>query len=319
MIRRLASQKLLWLFLIMVGLMIGYLTFNTYGNWEFALQLRGKKIAAFLLVALVSSISTISFQTLTKNQFLTPGILGLDNLYVMIQTLLFFFAGGITMLGQESTGLFLLNVGIMALLSVLFIGFFLNKHSHELFLLLMVGMIAGTFFSSISSFLQVLMDPNEYDLLQGRLFASFGNINTAHLVTAAGLVLFCSVFFWLATPELDVLHLGKDHAINLGIKLSAFQKWSLLGISVMTGTATALVGPTIFLGFIVATISYQIFDTYRHRELFLGGFFIGAILLIGGQFLVEQIFQLTTTISTIIQFIGGIFFVGKIFSERKRI
>ncbi len=38
----------------------------------------------------------------------------------------------------------------------------------------MSGMILGTLFGSVSTFLQVIMDPNEYDLLQGRLFASFG-------------------------------------------------------------------------------------------------------------------------------------------------
>lgn len=312
------KNKMVWLFLILLVLILFYLTYQTYGNWAFALRLRGKKITAFLLVAVVSSISTIVFQTLTRNQFLTPGILGLDNLYVMIQTLLFFFVGGVTMLSQETTGLFLVNIGIMAVLSVLFIGFFMDKHSGELFLLLMVGMIAGTFFSSISSFLQVIMDPNEYDLLQGRLFASFSNVPSQHLLMAAVLIFGCSLFFWLVSPELDVLHLGRDHAVNLGISLAAFQKWCLLGVAVMTGTATALVGPTIFLGFIVATLSYQVFQTFHHRQLFIGGFLIGSILLIGGQFLVEQVFQWTTTISTIIQFIGGIFFIGKILSERKR-
>ncbi|KAF1301226.1 MULTISPECIES: iron chelate uptake ABC transporter family permease subunit [Enterococcus] len=312
------KNKMVWLFLILLVLILFYLTYQTYGNWAFALRLRGKKITAFLLVAVVSSISTIVFQTLTRNQFLTPGILGLDNLYVMIQTLLFFFVGGVTMLSQETTSLFLVNIGIMAVLSVLFIGFFMDKHSGELFLLLMVGMIAGTFFSSISSFLQVIMDPNEYDLLQGRLFASFSNVPSQHLLMAAVLIFGCSLFFWLVSPELDVLHLGRDHAVNLGISLAAFQKWCLLGVAVMTGTATALVGPTIFLGFIVATLSYQVFQTFHHRQLFIGGFLIGSILLIGGQFLVEQVFQWTTTISTIIQFIGGIFFIGKILSERKR-
>ena len=51
-----------------------YLTYNTYGNFAFAFALRGKKILAFILVALATSVSTISFQTLTRNQFLTPGI-----------------------------------------------------------------------------------------------------------------------------------------------------------------------------------------------------------------------------------------------------
>ena len=282
-----------------------YLTYNTYGNFAFAFALRGKKILAFILVALATSVSTISFQTLTRNQFLTPGILGLDNFYILIQTLLFFFIGGVTMLSQESIWMFLANILLMSLFSVLF-------------LLLMVVMVAGTLFSSLSTFLQVLMDPNEYDLLQGRLFASFGNVNHQHLLLSTVIILLATFHLWRVSPELNILLLGIDPAKNLGINIHLFQKKTLCSIVILTGTATALVGPTIFLGFIVATISYRLFYTYRHQQLFLGSFLIGVLLLISGQFLVEQVFQWKTTISVVIQFSGGIFFVGKIIAERKQ-
>ena len=295
-----------------------YLTYNTYGNFAFAFALRGQKILAFILVALATSVSTISFQTLTRNQFLTPGILGLDNFYILIQTLLFFFIGGVTMLSQESIWMFLANILLMSLFSVLFLLYFMEKATGNLFLLLMVGMVAGTLFSSLSTFLQVLMDPNEYDLLQGRLFASFGNVNHQHLLLSTVIILLATFHLWRVSPELNILLLGIDPAKNLGINIHLFQKKTLFSIVILTGTATALVGPTIFLGFIVATISYRLFYTYRHQQLFLGSFLIGVLLLISGQFLVEQVFQWKTTISVVIQFSGGIFFVGKIIAERKQ-
>lgn len=306
---------LVLLCLFFIGL---YLTYQTYGNWSFSLPIRGKKILAFMLVALATSVSTISFQTLTRNQFLTPGILGLDNFYILIQTLLFFFVGGVKMLSQESIWMFLANILLMTIFSVLFLLYFMEKATGNLFLLLMVGMVSGTMFSSLSTFLQVLMDPNEYDLLQGKLFASFSNVNSNHLIVAA-IIILCSVaYLWHVAPELNILLLGNDPAINLGIALHAFQKKALVSIVLLTGAATALVGPTIFLGFIIATISYRVFNTYRHHQLFLGSFLIGVTLLISGQFLVEQVFKWNTTISVVIQFIGGIFFVGKIIAERKK-
>ncbi|MEG0293140.1 iron chelate uptake ABC transporter family permease subunit [Enterococcus sp.] len=306
---------LVLLCLFFIGL---YLTYQTYGNWSFSLPIRGKKILVFMLVALATSVSTISFQTLTRNQFLTPGILGLDNFYILIQTLLFFFVGGVKMLSQESIWMFLANILLMTIFSVLFLLYFMEKATGNLFLLLMVGMVSGTMFSSLSTFLQVLMDPNEYDLLQGKLFASFSNVNSNHLIVAA-IIILCSVaYLWHVAPELNILLLGNDPAINLGIALHAFQKKALVSIVLLTGAATALVGPTIFLGFIIATISYRVFNTYRHHQLFLGSFLIGVTLLISGQFLVEQVFKWNTTISVVIQFIGGIFFVGKIIAERKK-
>lgn len=301
--------------LLLCGL---YLTYNTYGNFQFAWMLRGKKVAAFLLVALATGIATVSFQTLTQNQFLTPNILGLDSLYVFIQTLLFFFVGGVNMLSQEQTSTFLISIFLMALLSLLLANVLLKQQQNDLFILLMLGMILGTLFSSTSNFLQVIMDPNEYDLLQGRLFASFSNINTTHLGLAAGIILLGSLVLLAANRYLDVLHLGDDQATNLGIPLKKFQILILFLVSLLTGTATALVGPITFLGFIVANISYQLMPTYRHSYLFPTAVLLGIIFLVGSQFLVEQVFQLKTTVSVVTQFVGGLYFIGKIIYERRR-
>lgn len=301
--------------LLLCGL---YLTYNTYGNFQFAWMLRGKKVAAFLLVALATGIATVSFQTLTQNQFLTPNILGLDSLYVLIQTLLFFFVGGVNMLSQEQTATFLISIFLMALLSLLLANVLLKQQQNNLFILLMLGMILGTLFSSTSNFLQVIMDPNEYDLLQGRLFASFSNINTTHLGLAAGIILLGSLVLLAANRYLDVLHLGDDQATNLGIPLKKFQILILFLVSLLTGTATALVGPITFLGFIVANISYQLMPTYRHSYLFPTAVLLGIIFLVGSQFLVEQVFQLKTTVSVVTQLVGGLYFIGKIIYERRR-
>ena len=301
--------------LLLCGL---YLIYNIYGNFQFAWMLRGKKVAAFLLVALATGIATVSFQTLTQNQFLTPNILGLDSLYVLIQTLLFFFVGGVNMLSQEQTSTFLISIFLMALLSLLLANVLLKQQQNNLFILLMLGMILGTLFSSTSNFLQVIMDPNEYDLLQGRLFASFSNINTTHLGLAAGIILLGSLVLLAANRYLDVLHLGDDQATNLGIPLKKFQILILFLVSLLTGTATALVGPITFLGFIVANISYQLMPTYRHSYLFPTAVLLGIIFLVGSQFLVEQVFQLKTTVSVVTQFVGGLYFIGKIIYERRR-
>ncbi|EOH72296.1 iron chelate uptake ABC transporter family permease subunit [Enterococcus malodoratus] len=301
--------------LLLCGL---YLTYNTYGNIQFALMLRGKKVAAFVLVALATGMATVSFQTMTQNQFLTPNILGLDSMYVLIQTILFFVIGGVNMLSQEQTSIFLLSILLMALSSLLLAKVLLKRRQNDRFILLMLGMIFGTLFSSTSNFLQVMMDPNEYDLLQGRLFASFSNINTTHLGLAAGIILLGSFILFAVNRYLDVLHLGGDQATNLGISLNTFQILLLFLVSLLTGTATALVGPITFLGFIVANISYQLMPTYRHSYLFPTAILLGIIFLVGSQFLVEQVFHLKTTVSVVTQFVGGLYFIGKIIYERRR-
>src|SRR5574341_1537056 len=96
----------------------------------------------------------------------------------------------------------------------------------------------------------------------------------------------------------------------------ALQLMSLLAISALVGVSTALVGPTSFLGFIVANISYQITRTYRHRAIFITGSLIAILLLVFGEFLVEHIFSFNTTLNVIIEFTGGCYFIGQILYKR---
>ncbi|WP_423253310.1 iron chelate uptake ABC transporter family permease subunit [Melissococcus plutonius] len=313
-----SSTLLLFLISSVFIVCLFYLTYNTYGNWLFALNLRGKRLIAFVLVGIATAFSTISFQTMTNSQFLTPNILGLDSLYILIQTGIFFFFRRIGTLENFSTGLFFLNVLLMVGMSLFLAKFLLGKRQNDLFLLLMIGMILGTFFNSISTFLQVMMNPNEHEQLQGKLFASFGNVNSQHLMIAGILILCLILCLWIQSTSLDVLHLGKDQAMNLGIDVPKFQLGLIIIISTLIGLSTALVGSITFLVFIVANTTYQLVNTYKHQQLFIIGSLVAILFLVLGQFLIEQIFQLNATLSTVIEFIGGLYFVFKIIGERKQ-
>ena len=312
-IKKHPKTSLMLLGLVVMAMIFLFLTYHTYGNWEFALKLRGKKLLAFVIVGLLTSISTISFQTISQNHFLTPSILGFDSLYVLIQTVLFFI------LGQSRQGdpkLFVFNIVIMVISSVLLFSTLLKKEKQDLFLLLMIGMILGTLFRSISTFLQVLMDPNEYDKLQGKLFASFSNVDVSLLTLVIPVVIMLMILFFKVSAKLDVLHLGIEQATNLGIDVQTFRKYVLFLISLSVAIATALIGPITFLGFIVANVTYQWMNTYKHTYLFISGALLSILFLVAGQFLVEQVFHMNTTLSVVIEFSGGLYFVWKLLKEK---
>ncbi|MFI3803617.1 iron chelate uptake ABC transporter family permease subunit [Vagococcus fluvialis] len=312
-IKKHPKTSLMLLGLVVIAVIFLFLTYHTYGNWEFALKLRGKKLLAFVIVGLLTSFSTISFQTISQNHFLTPSILGFDSLYALIQTVLFFI------LGQSRQGdpkLFIFNIVIMVILSVLLFSTLLKKEKQDLFLLLMIGMILGTLFRSISTFLQVLMDPNEYDKLQGKLFASFSNVDVSLLTVVIPVVIILMILFFKVSAKLDVLHLGIEQATNLGIDVQKFRKYVLFLISLSVAIATALIGPITFLGFIVANVTYQWMNTYKHTYLFISGALLSILFLVAGQFLVEQVFHMNTTLSVVIEFSGGLYFVWKLLKEK---
>lgn len=309
-------SKLILLGILALSLIATFLLINLGSNWSYLLSRRGMKIFAILLTGSAIALSTIIFQTITHNRILTPSILGLDSLYLLIQTIVIYFFGATTLTMMNNHVHFLLSVGLMVLFANFLYKVFFGQEDQSIYFLLLIGMIFGILFNSLSSFMQVLIDPNEFQILQDRMFASFNNIHTERALLSSILLLISFLYFLRFYKYLDVLSLGKDQAVNLGVNYEYVVKRLLIIVSILISIATALVGPITFLGLLVVNVTYEVFWTYQHRYLIPGSIVISLIALIGGQLIVERIFTFETTLSVIINFVGGIYFIYLLLKER---
>ncbi|RXZ84087.1 iron ABC transporter permease [Paenibacillaceae bacterium] len=301
---------------VALGLIAVFMFIKVGSNWEYVLPRRGVKIAAIALTGAAIAFSTMIFQTITNNRILTPSIIGLDSLYMLIQTFIIFIFGSMSFTMVNKNVNFAISVGLMVLFSMLLYQF-LFKQGRNIYFLLLVGIIFGTFFGSVSTFMQVLIDPNEFTIVQDRMFASFNNVNT-DLLTAAVILMGVTVGYSLRfTKYLDVISLGRDHAVNLGVDYDRVVKRLLVVIAVLISLSTALVGPITFLGLLVANVAHQFMRTYRHRFLIPGSMLISIIALVGGQLIVERVFTFSTTVSVIINLTGGVYFLYLLLRESK--
>ncbi|MGV2940405.1 iron chelate uptake ABC transporter family permease subunit [Mesobacillus sp. LC4] len=311
------SVKLILLVLIAMGASALYLFHDLNGSFDYALPKRAMKVAAMVITGVAIAYSTVVFQTISHNRILTPSIIGLDSLYMLLQTVLIFFLGSghVTVVNKQVN--FILTVAIMVVFALLLYRLLFKKGSQPIYFLLLVGIIVGTFFSSITTFLQVLIDPNEFQVVQDRMFASFNNINTDLVWLAIALIVLLIMYAWRFTAYLDVLSLGRENAINLGVSYDSIVKKMLVLVAVFISISTALVGPLTFLGLIVANLSYQAFKTYKHSVLISGAILISVISLVGGQWVVERVFTFSTTLSVIINFVGGVYFIYLLLKESR--
>lgn len=294
-----------------------FLLTNVEGAWDYVLARRGIKIVAIVLTGFSIAFATVIFQTITNNKILTPSIIGLDSLYGLFQTFIVFLFGATSLTTMNKNVHFLLSVGLMVIFAGVLFKLLFKREGQNIYFLLLVGMIFGTFFQSVSSFMEVLIDPNEFGIVQDKMFASFNNVNKDILLLAILGSLFITAYAARIFKYLDVLALGKEHAINLGIDYDHVVKRLLVVIAVLTSISTALVGPITFLGLLVANVAYQVLRTYRHSQLILGASLISVIALVGGQYIVEHVFTFNTTISVIINFLGGMYFLYLLLKENK--
>ncbi|QJC50200.1 iron chelate uptake ABC transporter family permease subunit [Paenibacillus albicereus] len=315
-LKRSAAPKLLLLGGLAAAMVLLFLTVGV-DDWSYALPRRLKKVAAIVLTGFAIALSTVLFQTITNNRILTPSIIGMDALYNLLQTLLVFAFGSVGFLVIDKQANYLLSVGLMMVFSALLYRVLFRRENSSIYLLLLTGLIFGTLFQSGASFMQALIDPDDFLVVQSKMFASFNNIEYDLLVLSSILIGAVLLAYWRLSPYMDALSLGRDHAVNLGIPYEKVTRRLLILIAVLVAVSTALVGPITFLGLLVANTAYQFLGTYRHSTLITGAALVSVIALVGGQFLVEHVFTFSTTISVIINFVGGVYFLYLLLKENR--
>lgn len=308
--RYISSRKTVWLLLgIAVLCVVFFMTFNLKGNISYILTHRTWIVLTMILVAFSAATSTLLFQTVTNNRILTPSIMGFESLFVLIQTVVIFFidAQGIPYIGV--VGKFIFESLLLILFSLFLYRGLFNKLKQNLHLVLLIGIILGTLFRSFSNLLQRLMTPTEFAVLQSRIFATFTRAEPVLIVFSLVICSIIGLFLWRMRFRFDVLALGRDNAINLGIDYQKSVTIILLLVSVLVSISTALVGPFTFLGLLIANLAYSISGSSQHRFLLPTAFLLGIIFLVGGQMFLEHVLNMVGALSIVIEFIGGSLFI----------
>ncbi len=300
--------------LIILGLLVlvsivCFMTLGAKGSWSFILPFRGRKLLTLCLVAYSVSVSTVLFQTVTNNRILTPSIMGFDALYVLVTTGTVFFLGVSALTSIDSQTQFVLQVALMVVFSGLLFRWLFLGEERSLTLLVLVGIVFGILFRSLSQFMQRMLDPNAFQVLQDSFFASFATVDTTLLAVASGIVAVVSMIALRMGHTFDVLALGRAHAVNLGIDYKRTVVVILMLVSVLVAVSTALVGPITFFGLLVATLAHSLVGTSRHRFILPAAVFLAISCLVGGQTILERIFAFDTALSIIIEFFGGVVFI----------
>lgn len=310
----------LLVFLVVVAAAAYLFTDVSFANerlFRYAMKIRIPKLIVMLVTAAAIGGASIVFQSVINNTIVTPCLLGMNSLYTLIHTAVVFVAGSGSFLVVNGNISFAVDLVLMGVAATVIYSYLFRKTNHNILYVLLIGTVLTSFFGSIQSTLVRVMDPNEYDGLLASLVASFSNINSEIIVFA---VLLLAVLIFALRRELallDVLTLGRDQAVNLGVDYDRAIRRLLLGVALCIAIATAMVGPISFLGLIIANLSRQLLKTYRHSQLIAGSALFGMIVLAGGQMIVEQVFVYAVPVSVFITVGGGIYFLYLLLGKRR--
>ena len=281
---------------------------NSPGFWRIA-QLRATSVTVILVVAWCQALATVAFQTITNNRIITPSIMGFESLYRLIQTSIVFFFGTTGLTSMNSTGQYLMQVGLMVALAALLYGRLLQSERTNIHQTLLLGIVIGTGLGGLSTYMQNLLNPSAFDILSARLIGNVSNADVSQLTVAIPLAVVAGGLLLTMSRTLDILGLGRDAAIGLGVDHRRNSLVILMLTAVLMAVSTSLVGPMSFLGFLVAMTAYQLSDTHEHRFVLPMAWLVGVVILGGAYFILRHIFYATGSVGIIIEAVGGVFFL----------
>lgn len=310
--------RLLLLIALAVAVIVIFMTINSRGNWDFVLPFRGRKVLAMVMVGWSIAVSTVMFQTITGNRILTPSIMGFDALYMLIQTVAVFFLGSASLVAIDNRMRFGAEVIAMTGFSLVLYWWLFIRADRGLDLLMLIGIVFGVMFRSVTNLLQRVIDPAEFAVLQDIGFASFNAVDETLLGVTTVLVIAISLIVWRMRYELDTVSLGRQTAISLGVDYRRVVMMALAMVSVLVSVSTALVGPITFFGLLVVHIAYLLIGSPYHRFILPAAAAIAVITLIAGQLVLERVFTFNTSLSIIIEFAGGLTFIALLLRGRAK-
>ncbi|WP_217182830.1 iron chelate uptake ABC transporter family permease subunit [Streptomyces sp. AC495_CC817] len=279
-------------------------------RWLRISRMRVSGVVVIAIVTFCQAFATIAFQTATNNRIITPSIMGFESLYVLLQTtVVFFFGAAAGATGLDPFARFLLQSALMVLFAVLLYSWLLSGRFGNLHVMLLIGIILGTGMGALSTFLQQMLEPNEFDVLAARLFGSITNANTDFLWFVIPVCATAGGAIWMLSRRLNLLSLGRETSTNLGLNHKRQVMLMLTLVAVLMAMSTSLFGPMTFLGFLVATLAYAIADTYDHRLLLPMAWLLGYVTLGLAYFLLKHVFTLVNAVTIIVELIGGIVFL----------
>lgn len=318
------SERLAVLLLLLAGCALAYVFVDVVGPWGFVLPYRLTKLAALVLVGVALSVATVLFQTITANRILTPSLLGFDALFVLVLTVLIHLLGP-TGYSDVSPGvLFAVNVIAMTGLGLVLFAVLLRLAHGDMIRMVLTGIVLGLLIRAATEFLQRMIDPAEFQVVQSLSFARFTQIDTGLLVLSGVAIAAGSAMAWHLRRRLDVLSLGDVAATSLGEPPARLRRAALMVICLLVAAATSLAGPLAaggfgpasFFGLIVTAFAHLITPTHRHGILLPSAALVGAIILVGGQLAMERLLGLSTPLIVVIELIGGVTFLVLLLKRR---
>ena len=285
--RRIVFLTILFIIAIMADIALGSVSLSLGDIWntltgnsndmiyrEIILNHRIPKALTAILAGAALSVAGVMMQTLFHNPLAGPDVLGVTSgaslgvalLTLSASALPFGFLAGWGQVTAAVAG----SIGVLLLVIIVSI------RIPQTVSLLIIGMMFGNFAGAIVSILQSASNPDMLKLFITWTFGSLSSVSWEQMWIMAPVILIGISFAFILQKQLNVLLLGKNYAIGLGISVMRLRLLVIFATALLAGTSTAFTGPIAFIGITMPHIARGIMGTSNHRVILPTSILCGA-------------------------------------------
>lgn len=218
------------------------------------------------------AISGVVMQSITQNILAEPYMVGVSSGALAFVTFGYFIGLPFmnSWLGRAS---FAFLGSVLALIAVYKLSHAGRKVASSR--LILTGMAISTMLAALSNFF-IIASPNT-NIIKGILSWTMGSVGSArwdNILFPSLVITICTVYIIFQAKKYDVISLGDETALSLGVNVQSLKKQSIIIISIMAGVAVASCGLIGFVGFIVPHILRKIISP-KHLYLLPLSFIFG--------------------------------------------
>ncbi|NFH89421.1 iron ABC transporter permease [Clostridium botulinum] len=254
------------------------------------------------------AICGVFMQCVTKNPIAEPYILGISSgascgaVFVIV-------LGGMSSIGINSVGAGAFVGSLISGILVFAIGTQMGKTTSTTRLVLS-GMAISTIFSALTNLL--IYSAENSNQAKSALFWTVGSLGGAKwevLLFPFIILVVVMIGALVMSKSLDILLLGDDSAIILGINIKLIKSIILILATLLTSALVSITGAIGFIGLVVPHICRTITGS-DHKKLIALSSLIGAIFLIASDIIARGLFPpIEIPIGIITSLVGGPFFL----------
>ncbi|WP_186429272.1 iron ABC transporter permease [Clostridium sp. BSD9I1] len=247
-------------------------------------NIRLPRIVIAIFVATALAVSGTILQGITKNDLADPGILGINSGAALAVVIYIYFMNGNVYDGVSNLTIFTMPIVALfgAALGAFLVYSLAWKKGINATRLILMGIGINAAFNALLIVFQLKFTTQEFNRVMVWISGSIWGTNWDYVLAVMPWILIFMSLTIYKTRYLDVLNLGDELSVGLGVQVEKERRLLLIFTVALAGGATAVAGSISFLGLVSPHIARKLVGP-KHKVLIPTAALISTLILLAAD------------------------------------